>query len=87
MAQQGTQSTKKIAYSMTERDGKTYWSKIGVAFVNRDGSITVALEALPVSGKLQLRDEEERRERGGGDDRGGHGAHGDRRGGYDERGG
>jgi hypothetical protein len=82
---QGTQS-KKIAYSMTERDGKTYWSRIGIAFVNRDGSISVNLEALPVSGRLQLRDEEERRERAGGADRGGQAANGDRRSGYDERG-
>ena len=80
---QGTQN-RKVAYSITERDGKTYWSKIGMAFVNRDGSITVNLEALPVSGKLQLRDEEERRERGAPDDR----ARRDDRGhgGYDERG-
>jgi hypothetical protein len=90
MAQQGTQSTRKVAYSMTERDGKTYWNKIGIAFVNRDGSITVNLEAFPVSGRLQLRDEEERsgerrgsEDRRSGDDRGG-GYGGDRR--HDDRG-
>jgi hypothetical protein len=76
---------RMVAFSITERDGKTYWSKIGVAFVNRDGSINVNLEALPVSGKLQIREEEDRRERpaGAGDDRGGHGS---RRGGYEGRG-
>ncbi len=43
----------------------TYWSKIGVAFTNRDSSITVQLDALPVSGRLQIRADEERPERNG----------------------
>lgn len=57
-------STNKIAYALTERDGKTFWNKIGIAFENRDGSLTVKLDAFPVSGTLQLRDEEPREERG-----------------------
>lgn len=75
---QGTTNTRKSVFAITEREGKTYWTKIGVAYANRDGSITVNLEAFPVSGKLQIRDEEERRERSGGDERG--------RREYDERG-
>jgi len=46
----------KIAYSITERNGKTFWNRIGVAFENKDGSITVNLEALPVNGQLQIRE-------------------------------
>lgn len=46
----------KIAYCITERNGKSYWNRIGVAFVNRDGSINVKLDSLPVSGEMQLRD-------------------------------
>jgi hypothetical protein len=46
----------KIAYNIVERNGKTYWNRIGVAFVNRDGSINVKLDSIPVSGELQLRD-------------------------------
>lgn len=53
-------NTTKIAYALTERDGKTYWNKIGVAFENRDGSLTITLDALPVSGRLQLRDDDPR---------------------------
>lgn len=53
----------KTAFALTERDGKTFWTKIGVAYENRDGSLTVKLDALPVSGTLQLRDEEPRGER------------------------
>ena len=49
-------SKMKIAYVITERDGKNYWNRIGVAFVNRDGSINVRLEAMPVKGELQIRD-------------------------------
>jgi hypothetical protein len=41
-----------------ERDGKTasYWLKVGVAFRNKDGSLNVYLDALPVNGRLQLRE-------------------------------
>jgi hypothetical protein len=49
------QTIRYDVYSITERDEKSYWAKVGVAFPNRDGSINVSLEALPVSGKLQLR--------------------------------
>jgi hypothetical protein len=34
------------------------WREVGVAFVNRDGSITLHLDALPLSGKLQVRERE-----------------------------
>ena len=39
----------------TDRGEKTYWTKVGSAFVNRDGSTTVLLDALPLNGKLQIR--------------------------------
>jgi len=45
----------RIAYTITERGERTYWTRIGVAFTNRDGSITVRLDAVPVSGTLCLR--------------------------------
>ena len=35
---------------------RKYWNRVGVAFVNRDGSLSVKLEALPVSGELHIRD-------------------------------
>ena len=38
-----------------DRGEKTYWTKVGSAFVNRDGSTTVLLDALPLNGKLQIR--------------------------------
>ena len=57
----------KVVYSITERNGKSFWNRIGVAFVNKDGSINVKLEALPVNGELQIRDyvaKEDKREGG-----------------------
>lgn len=47
----------KIAYSISQRNGKSFWTRIGVAFVNRDGSINVKLECLPTNGEIQLRDQ------------------------------
>nr|PZN25780.1 MAG: hypothetical protein DIU78_09500 [Pseudomonadota bacterium] len=46
----------KIAYVITSRNGKNFWNRIGVAFVNHDGSINVKLEAVPVNGEIQIRD-------------------------------
>lgn len=34
---------------------KNIWTKIGIAFVNRDDSLNVMLDALPLSGKLHIR--------------------------------
>lgn len=38
--------------------GKTrsFWTKVGVAFQNRDGSWSLELAAIPVTGRLQMRD-------------------------------
>ncbi|HEX2731384.1 MAG TPA: hypothetical protein VHM70_07265 [Polyangiaceae bacterium] len=46
----------KIAYVITERNGRSFWNRCGVAFVNGDGSLNVKLESLPVSGEIQIRD-------------------------------
>ena len=35
------------------------WVRVGVAFPNRDGSLNVLLDALPLSGRLQIRDRSE----------------------------
>lgn len=46
----------KIVYTITERGEKSYWTRIGVAYTNRDGSINIKLDAVPVSGTLHVRD-------------------------------
>jgi len=53
----------KAVFAITERGDKSYWTRVGVAYVNKDGSITCRLDALPVSGTLQVRDDEARGER------------------------
>lgn len=51
------QSKVKIVYNVTERAGRSFWTRIGVAFVNRDGSLSVRLESMPISGEMQIRDQ------------------------------
>jgi len=47
----------KIVYAIVERGPKRYWLRIGMAFVNRDGSMNVRLDAVPLTGQLQIRDQ------------------------------
>jgi hypothetical protein len=46
----------KIAYVVTQRGANKYWTRVGVAFVNRDGSFNVKLDAIPVTGEIHVRD-------------------------------
>jgi len=46
----------KDVYTIVKNGEKDYWNRIGNAFVNRDGSLTVKLNALPINGQLQIRD-------------------------------
>jgi hypothetical protein len=55
------QKTMKMVWTMVERSQgngptKSYWTRVGVGFVNRDGSINLRLDAIPISGTLQVRD-------------------------------
>lgn len=53
--------TMKAVFAVVERSpGKSYWTRVGVGFVNRDGSITLKLDAIPVNGTLQVREWESR---------------------------
>jgi hypothetical protein len=45
----------KVLCPVEGRNGKTIWIRIGNAFINRDGSTNVYLDAYPTSGKLQIR--------------------------------
>ena len=60
----GSSSTgKRLAvYAINEKDGEraAWWQKIGMAFTNRDGSIAIYLDALPLgTNKLQVREARE----------------------------
>ncbi len=54
---------KKLAvYAINEKDGDraSWWQRIGMAFVNRDGSISIYLDALPLgTNKLHVREQRE----------------------------
>jgi hypothetical protein len=52
-------TTKKIqaVYTVVSKnDGKEVWLRLGSAFPNRDGSLTVLLDAVPTNGRLQIRE-------------------------------
>lgn len=49
-------SKMKIVYVISERNGRSFWNRCGVAFVNSDGSLNVKLEAIPVNGEIHIRD-------------------------------
>ena len=46
----------KVVYTVVTRGNRTQWVRLGLAFINRDGSLTVKLDALPINGELQIRD-------------------------------
>jgi hypothetical protein len=53
-------------YTVVEKPGsdRSYWTRVGAAWINRDQSINVTLDALPVNGKLQIREAVERTKEG-----------------------
>jgi hypothetical protein len=56
----GEARTWKAVYTIVERPGleKKLWIRIGTAFINRDQSINVRLDATPTNGQMQIRDAE-----------------------------
>ncbi len=51
------EAKKLVVYTIVERecDGKKFWIRVGSAVRNRDDSIQVTLDALPVNGMLHIR--------------------------------
>ena len=50
-------SNRKDVFTIVERKGqKPLWLKIGSAFVNKDDSLNVYLDALPLNGDLNVRE-------------------------------
>ena len=47
----------KIVYAIIERGARRHWLRVGLAFPNRDGSLNVRLDAMPLSGQLQIRND------------------------------
>jgi hypothetical protein len=63
MSDQKEASGKRLAvYAINEKEGEraAWWQKIGLAYTNRDGSIAIYLDALPIgTNKLQIREQRE----------------------------
>jgi hypothetical protein len=62
-----TESTSKspthIAYHVTERNGKSYWTRIGAAWSHKDGKgFNIELNIMPLDGSISLRVASEKRE-------------------------
>lgn len=45
-------------YTIIEKngEGEDYWQRLGSAWTNKDGSINLSLNALPLNGKLHIRE-------------------------------
>ena len=50
------------AYNIVERNGRRFWNRVGSAFQNRDGSMNIFLDSLPLGGKIQIRVDDRERE-------------------------
>ena len=52
-------NNRKAVYTVIDSPDdsrKARWIRVGIAFENKDGSYNVLLDALPVNGKLHIRD-------------------------------
>jgi len=56
---------KDVFNIVESSDGKKHWLKVGVGFVNRDGSINVKLNTLPINGILNIRDKKNKENKEG----------------------
>jgi len=66
---EGTGRKKWAVYTIRERSGleKPIWLRVGIAFMNRDGSFSLYLDAQPLDGKLHMREWREETTQNGGD--------------------
>lgn len=54
---------KRLAvFSIRENRGGSLWVRAGTAFVNKDGSLNVLLDVLPLDGKLHVREAGEKKD-------------------------
>jgi hypothetical protein len=58
-----TEGKRLAVYSIRATKGGSVWVRAGAAFVNKDGSLNVSLDVLPIDGRLHVREAGERSER------------------------
>jgi hypothetical protein len=49
-------NSRKDVYTIIRNGEKAFWQKVGRAHVNKDGSLNVYLNALPLNGELNIRE-------------------------------
>lgn len=64
MTDTNTDTSKRpthTAYTVRESKdgGKGYWIEVGAAWTNRDGSLSITLDAMPTNGRLVIRERSE----------------------------
>ncbi len=71
MDDHGSTRKQRNVYGIVEKPGlkKAIWVRLGIAHINHDQSINVYLDALPMGGKLQIREEEVKPRHAGNDTR------------------
>ena len=53
---QATNAPDYLAWHVTQRGEKSYWNKVGAAWVHKDGKgYTLQLETCPINGRIVLR--------------------------------
>lgn len=52
----GAKKMQAVYTIIPKPEGRDLWLRVGSAFPNRDGSLTVLLDAVPISGRLQIRE-------------------------------
>lgn len=56
MTEPTSKSPTHVAYHVTERNGKSYWTRIGAAWSHKDGNgFNVELQITPLDGRITLR--------------------------------
>ena len=56
------QSKRLAVFSIRKKSGGSIWVRAGSAFVNRDGSLNLYLDVLPLDGTLHVREPGEKRD-------------------------
>src|SRR5207244_602643 len=51
-----TPERKDMSGNIVKKEGEGKWREVGAAWVNADNSINIVLDAMPVNGRLQIRD-------------------------------
>jgi hypothetical protein len=51
-----SRSNFKVVWGAIERRGKTLWSRVGLAWEAKDGALFAQLNAIPLSGRICIRE-------------------------------